>query len=163
MQLPPVDIRSSITTTFCPRSNRPSIRFVRPWSLAPLRTYPIGRPSIVAVMAACAMPAVDVPISTSHSGKWRFTNSASPLSTSSRTAGADSVSRLSQYIGLLIPLAHVNGCSGRRNTAPIDSRSFAISLSISTLCLIYSYNALRNNGSISSRNIPPSCSFRSPI
>ena len=40
------------------------------------------------------------------------------------------VSLLSQYTGLLIPLAHVKGSSGLKNTAPIDNKSFAINLSI---------------------------------
>lgn len=33
-------------------------------------------------------------------------------------------------MGLLMPLAHVNGSSGRRKTAPMLSSAFAISLSM---------------------------------
>ena len=36
--LPPVEMRSSITTTLCPASSLPSIWFFLPWSLLPERT-----------------------------------------------------------------------------------------------------------------------------
>ena len=79
-------------------------------------------------------------------------------------------------IGLLIPLAQVNGCSGRRNTAPIESRPLAISLSITIstffrlsflfpqkrLSAYRSSRAIRSTASTSSGIIPPSCTFLSP-
>ena len=71
------------------------------------------------------MPAVEVPIRTSHSGYSFLTTSAIAFSTTLRTLGYASVSLLSQYIGDLIPDAHVNGSWGRKNTAFIDNNSFA--------------------------------------
>ena len=52
--------------------------------------------------------------------------SARAFSTRLRTAGAVRVRRLSQYTGLLMPLAQVKGSSGRKKTALMLSRSLAI-------------------------------------
>ncbi len=76
------------------------------------------------------MPAVDVPISISASGYKAATLAAIASSTSVRTSGYDKVKRLSQYIGLLMPLAHTNGFAGRKNTAFIERSAAAISLSV---------------------------------
>ena len=61
--------------------------------------------------------------------------SASASSTSVRTATSVSVSRLSQYTGLLMPLAQVKGSSGLKNTARIFSRSRAILSLISRISI----------------------------
>ena len=81
-------------------------------------------------MAAWAIPAVEVPMSTWQSGYSRRTVSAMACSTRSRTWGAVRMSRLSQYTGLWMPLAQVKGSSGRKNTARMDKRSRAILCSV---------------------------------
>ena len=52
-------------------------------------------------------------------------------------SGEVNVNLLSQYIGLFIPLAHVNGSSGLKNTALIFNKSFAINFS-----MLFSSNVL---------------------
>src|SRR5690625_1028454 len=75
--------------------------------------------------AACGMPAVDVPAITSASGAISRITSAKSRTISFLTSTFPMICLLSQYIGEMMPLAHVNGSSGLTCTAPISSNAFA--------------------------------------
>ena len=120
----PVDIRSSIITTFLPLTSAPSICFPAPCSFGLFRIYASGFFIFAAMNAAHGIPAVATPAITSTSLSIRLIY---PSTITSHASGNPRITLLSQYIGLFIPEAKVNGSDTFIFTAFVSNNIFAIS------------------------------------
>ena len=86
-ELPPVEIRSSTTTTLVPAFSSPSIWLPMPWSFGFGRTYANGKLRASATRAPCDMAPVATPATASASGKFSMMVCTSSSFTNVLTSG----------------------------------------------------------------------------